>query len=143
VGCLEPSRTPRTEGHLELVVPAAPNEVSNVRQALGRLGLPPDVFGDATLLLSELLSNSVKHSGLRPDQHVRVTADWSESVFRVTVRDRPAESSAPQLAGSIRPPPGAESGWGLYLVDRIASRWGTLDDDDGGGYWFELKPETG
>jgi hypothetical protein len=41
------------------------------------------------------------------------------------------------VSGSIRPAPGAESGWGLYLVDRLASRWGT----SAGGYWFELGHE--
>jgi hypothetical protein len=39
-------------------------------------------------------------------------------------------------------PPGAESGWGLYLVDQIASHWETLDDEEGGGYWFELRTGT-
>jgi anti-sigma regulatory factor (Ser/Thr protein kinase)/transposase-like protein len=143
VGPQEQSQTPHWEGHLELAVHATSDEVSKVRQALGSLGLPLNVLDDASLLLSELLSNSIKHSGLRPDEQVRVTADWSGSSLRVTVRDRPAQSAAPSLAGSIRPPPGAESGWGLYLVDRLASRWGTLDDNDGGGYWFELAPETG
>ena len=38
------------------------------------------------------------------------------------------------LAGSIRPAPGSESGWGLYLVDHIASRWGSMP----GRYWFQL-----
>jgi hypothetical protein len=42
-----------------------------------------------------------------------------------------------EVSGSIRPTPGAESGWGLFLVDRLASRWGTA----AGGYWFELRAE--
>jgi len=41
------------------------------------------------------------------------------------------------VSGSIRPAPGAESGWGLYLVDRVASRWGTSAH----GYWFELHQD--
>jgi len=143
VGGQERSRTSGWERHLELAVHATPEEVSNVRQSLGSLGLPMAVVDDAALLVSELVTNSIEHSGLRPDEHVRVTADWSGRSLRVTVRDRPAQSPAPPLAGSIRPPPGAESGWGLFLVDRIASRWGTLDDDEVGGYWFELEPDTG
>jgi anti-sigma regulatory factor (Ser/Thr protein kinase) len=97
------------------------------------------VLDDASLLLTELLSNSIKHSGLRPDQRVRVTADWAGRSLRVVVRDRPAQSPPPPVAGSIRPPAGSESGWGLFLIDQIASRWGTLDNGDGGGYWFEIQ----
>ena len=29
------------------------------------------------------------------------------------------------------------SGWGLYLVEQVADRWG-LDHDAGGRVWFEL-----
>ena len=36
--------------------------------------------------------------------------------------------------GGDGPRPGADSGWGLFIVDRLASRWGT----DESGYWFEL-----
>jgi len=57
--------------------------------------------------------------------------------LRITVRDRSSRSPPGRLAGSIRPPPSSESGWGLYLVNQIASRWGTLDEE--GGYWFELE----
>jgi anti-sigma regulatory factor (Ser/Thr protein kinase) len=96
------------------------------------------MLADANLLVSELLSNSIRHSGLRPDEYVRVTADWSGNTLRVTVRDRSPTSPPGPLTGSIRPSPGAESGWGLYLVDRTATRWGTIPGE-GGGYWFELE----
>jgi anti-sigma regulatory factor (Ser/Thr protein kinase) len=140
VGPLEPLHANQSERRLDLRVRASPEEVLLVRHALGGLGLPDVMLDDATLLVSELLTNSIRHSGLRPDEEVRVTAEWSGQRLRVTVRDRPAARPAPPVAGSIRPPPGAESGWGLFLVDQIASQWGTLDDEAGGGYWFELKP---
>jgi len=41
------------------------------------------------------------------------------------------------IAGSIRPAPGAESGWGLFIVNRLATRWGAIHDG-APGYWFEL-----
>jgi len=41
------------------------------------------------------------------------------------------------IAGSIRPDPGAESGWGLFIVNQLATRWGAIHDG-GAGYWFEL-----
>jgi hypothetical protein len=43
----------------------------------------------------------------------------------------------PTVSGSIRPAPGAESGWGLYLVEQFTSRWGTSPS----GAWFELQQQ--
>jgi anti-sigma regulatory factor (Ser/Thr protein kinase) len=125
---------PRGGRRLELRIRAAPKEVSHVRKALGDLGLPLPLQDDACLLVSELVTNSIQHSGLSPHDRVRIRADWSGTRLRVDVYDR--ASAIPQgVAGSIRPPPGAESGWGLYLVDRVASRWGTVP----GRHWFELE----
>jgi anti-sigma regulatory factor (Ser/Thr protein kinase) len=105
------------------------------RRALSRLRLPLPLAFDAQLLVSELVSNSVLHAGLGRDDRIRVTADWSGDRLMVHVRDRSRPRRASPVAGSIRPAPGAESGWGLYFVDRLASRWGTTAD----GYWFELR----
>ena len=107
------------------------------RRALSQLRLPHSLAFDAQLLVSELVSNSVRHAGLGRDDLLRVTADWSGERLRVHVRDGARPTRASLVAGSIRPAPGAESGWGLYLVDRLASRWGTT----AGGYWFELRDD--
>jgi anti-sigma regulatory factor (Ser/Thr protein kinase) len=119
---------------VELRVPAAPNEVSHVRKALGSLGLPPAIRDDACLLVSELVTNSIRHSGLGPQDRVRVRAERSGTKLRVDVHDR-AAATPHKVAGSIRPPSGAESGWGLFLVDRLATRWGSGP----GRHWFELE----
>ncbi len=107
------------------------------RRALSRLDLPPPIAQTGALLVSELVTNSVRHAGLAPGQRIQLTADWSGTRLKVHVRDgvrgRGARPAA--VSGSIRPTPGGESGWGLYLVDRLASRWGL----DAGGYWFELR----
>ena len=129
---VSPTAEPRWR--LELDVRAGSGSLAEVRRSLEELSIPPDVLEDAKVLVSELVGNSVKHSGLHHDNYVSVTAEWSRDRLRVTVRDRPRPSTPPPIAGAIRPPPGAESGWGLFIVDRLASRWGT----DEAGYWFEL-----
>jgi anti-sigma regulatory factor (Ser/Thr protein kinase) len=132
----DPDPVPVPEERLELLVPAVPESVGEVRRALATLGLPEDILDAARLLVSELVTNSVRHSGLGPDERVRVIAARSGTRLRVTVRDRPMQSES-AVAGTIRPPPGAESGWGLFLVDHLATRWGTASGDEA-GYWFEL-----
>src|SRR5437773_3503843 len=112
------------ELRLELDVRAAPLAVSEVRSALGQLPLAPPVLDDLRLLTSELLTNSIRHAGLGPLDAVRVLVRAFRGRLRVDVIDRARHLSPRRLAGAIRPDPEAESGWGLYLVECLSSRWG-------------------
>ena len=124
---------------MDLRLEATPETVDRARHALDGLGLPEGLLEDARLLVSELVSNSVRHAGLGPEDNIHVHVDWSGRLLRVSVRDRPDRRS-PSVVAAIRPAPGAQSGWGLYLVDRLATRWGA---DRDGGYWFELVWQEG
>jgi anti-sigma regulatory factor (Ser/Thr protein kinase) len=117
-------------------VPLRPTSTAaeRARRALQRLALPTPLADEADLLVSEVVTNSIRHAGLGPADLIHLTADWTGTRLRVHVRDHIAHPAV--VSGSIRPTPEAESGWGLYLVDRLASRWGTATD----GYWFELHP---
>ena len=126
---------PDTPRRLEFRLRPTRTAPSKARRALGQLQLPLPLAFDAQLLLSELVSNSLRHAGLGRNDLIRVSADWSGDRLMVHVRDGGPPRGASPVSGSIRPAPGAESGWGLYLVDRLASRWGTT----AGGYWFELR----
>jgi anti-sigma regulatory factor (Ser/Thr protein kinase) len=122
---------------LDVHIPATREAARKARRALSKLALPLPLAFDAQVAISELVSNSVRHAGLSPCDLIRITADWSGARLRVHVRDTRRGARPTVFAGSIRPAPGGESGWGLYLVDRVASRWGTSAD----GYWFELQQE--
>jgi anti-sigma regulatory factor (Ser/Thr protein kinase) len=122
---------------LDFSLRATRTAAAKARRALSQLRLPLPLAFDAQVLVSELVSNSVRHAGLAPDDLIRITAAWSGDRLRVHVRDGRRGGRPTGVSGSIRPAPGAESGWGLYLVDRVASRWGTSAD----GYWFELRHE--
>src|SRR4029077_11858933 len=96
-----------------------------VRRALEDLDLPRVTLEEAQLLTCELVSNSIRHAGLSRFDEIRVKARVTGTTLRVDVFDRSSNVLEP-FAGSIRPMPGAESGWGLYLVDHVASRWGSM-----------------
>ena len=124
---------------LRLRFRAAPENLPRIRRALEGMGLPDQVIWDGALLTTELVTNSIRHAGLGPDDYIDVDAAWSGTVLRVIVRDSGSASPPSEIvAGSIRPSPGGQSGWGLYLVDKLATRWGT-NLKGSAGFWFELE----
>jgi hypothetical protein len=50
--------------------------------------VPWPMRDDAQLLLSELFTKSIQHSGLHADEMVRVSVWWTGSTLRVDVFDR-------------------------------------------------------
>jgi anti-sigma regulatory factor (Ser/Thr protein kinase) len=128
---------PGTPRRLDFSIRATRKAAATARRALTALELPLPLANDAQLAISELVTNSVRHAGLALDDLIRITIDWSGARLRVHVRDGGRGMRPGVVSGSIRLAPGAESGWGLYLVDRVASRWGTSAD----GHWFELRQD--
>ena len=108
---------------------------ATAREALSPLGAEVDghLLESATLLVSELVTNAVRHAGLRSDDWIDLFVDASPDRVAVRVTD--------PGGGIARPPPipGPErpSGWGLFLVGQIADRWGIERDDDT-HVWFEI-----
>ena len=88
------------------------------------------VLDDAVLLVSELVTNSVKHGG--PPVIVAVECDGE--ALQVRVRDGSLTMPVPRTAGL-----NAEDGRGLALVDTLSSAWGVDHDGDGKHVWFKIR----
>jgi anti-sigma regulatory factor (Ser/Thr protein kinase) len=84
------------------------------------------------LLISEVVSNAVLHSSGPAEAPITVTADVTPDVFRVTVTD-----AGDGFTPSRRDPERVEGGYGLYLLERAASRWG-VETTSPTTVWFEL-----
>ncbi len=102
--------------------------------------LDPGVAENAELLVSELVTNSVRHSGVPEEASLEFSVRASPEVLMVEVADggQGFEYSPPRprvVAGVAE-----ASGWGLFLVDRIADRWGAVQMDGETRVWFELSP---
>jgi anti-sigma regulatory factor (Ser/Thr protein kinase) len=84
--------------------------------------------------VSELVTNSVRHGELSASDHVHLRLADRGNRIRVEVTD-PGDGfdSRP----SPTPDPESPSGWGLFLVSRIADRWG-MSGDGATTVWFEL-----
>jgi len=90
----------------------------------------------AILLVSEIFTNSVRHSGsAAAGETVTVAVIAKDGVVRVEVSDR-AGTGTPQLRPASRD---AEGGRGLQLVARLAARWGWRRRGGRMVTWFELS----
>ena len=102
-------------------------------------GLPADAASDVELLTSEVVSNAVKHSKLSPSDEI-IVRFVMDGYVRVEVMDPgppfDAQPTRPDLAG--RDPD--SSGWGLLVVDAIATSWGVESEGGGKKVWFEVGP---
>jgi anti-sigma regulatory factor (Ser/Thr protein kinase) len=117
---------------LDLRFDAAPAAASGARAAMSALEgkLDPHVLEDLRLLVTELVSNSIRHA---ETQSVRLSVALAGDIVRVEVTD-----AGRGFIPSPRPP-GRDrlGGWGLYLVDRLADRWGVARDGLT-RVWFEI-----
>jgi two-component sensor histidine kinase len=115
---------------------SAENEsVPRARHALDEetKDLPAEVREDVRLLVSELVSNSVRHAGLAPDELIGISVEVEKGRLRVEVSD-----GGPGFTPVSTPSLETGSGFGLRLVEQLAQRWGVLRDDRV-RVWFEIE----
>ena len=122
-----------------MTILALPEQVRVARAFVaGVLGSSHGRADVAVLLASELVTNSVRHSGSAvPGGQVTVTVTTRGDDVRVEVTDRGA-GGVPVLLPAAGE---AEGNRGLHLVEALAARWGY---ERGGGLamtWFELGRE--
>ncbi|HEX2127121.1 MAG TPA: ATP-binding protein [Thermoleophilaceae bacterium] len=112
-----------------------PEAAAEARHALTVLAgeIPDGRMRDVRLLVSELVTNAVRHANLDHDDVIDLVVELSGHRLRVEVHD-PGGGFLPSAPS---PDPARPSGWGLYLVDELADRWG-VDSDDKTLVWFEL-----
>ena len=128
-------RSSRT-AHRELVrrLPVSGEALASAREMVESMeGLSPPVREDLSLLVTELVGNSLRHAGLGPEDWVRVRLVRQRGSVRVEVIDPgPGFSPVPERPGRRQ-----TSGRGLYLVEQVADRWG-LERGEETCVWFEL-----
>jgi len=119
-------------------LPNGPYAARAARRAIGSLGssLSDRVVADATLLVSELVTNSFRHAGMPEGESIHLRVELTRGIVRIEVTDRGAGR-----APAIREP-GADGGWGLRIVEKVADRWGTTSVGSGTVVWFEMEAVT-
>ena len=117
---------------IDVELPSTASAPARARGALDEMegSISPERMRDVRLLVSELVTNAVRHAG---GEAVRLVVALTGSLLRIEVHD-------PGRGFELRPPPDEPlraSGWGLVLVDELADRWG-IDHHPRTRVWFEM-----
>jgi anti-sigma regulatory factor (Ser/Thr protein kinase) len=117
--------------NVSVELPRTPQAAFLARRALDDLEgtLDPAVLPDVRLLVSELITNSVKYGGEGP---VRLEVQASGRSVRAEIIDQGVGFEPKVRDGDLD----RVGGWGLHLTERLTSRWGTYEGST--HVWFEI-----
>jgi anti-sigma regulatory factor (Ser/Thr protein kinase) len=93
------------------------------------------LIDDALLLVSELVSNCVRHARITPDQLLHLTASRGEETLHLELHDAGTGGTVVRRTPQHHD---AAGGFGFDLVAQLSSAWGVERDADGTTVWFEL-----
>lgn len=121
---------------LDFELTGGPYAVTAARLALSDIDevLEESLAFDVRLLVSELVTNSVRHAQTGPEDSINLKVLLGDEHVRVEVADNGPGFELPDhdpTADDAR-----DSGWGLFFVTQLADRWGV--ESGSGRVWFEI-----
>ncbi|MEJ7718383.1 MAG: ATP-binding protein [Thermoleophilaceae bacterium] len=142
---------------ISVTFPAEPSSPREARRALDPLEkrVEGPMLDDMRLMVTELVTNSVRHADTGGEARVELNVRVAPDVVRVEVSDEgsgfrperraadrrsapsPAAYAGPERRGGEDDPDLRVGGWGLYLVESLATRWGVRREERV-HVWFEL-----
>jgi anti-sigma regulatory factor (Ser/Thr protein kinase) len=124
------------------MLPYAPASVATARWQLAtdlrEAGIAESAIGDAALVVSELLSNAIRHARPLPGAAVRVAWCLSGGRLEVSVED----GGATTQPRATHPSLSAIGGRGLAIVEHLSTHWG-VETRDGTTVWAVLTVPGG
>jgi anti-sigma regulatory factor (Ser/Thr protein kinase) len=122
---------------LKMRLGSGPDAAADARAAIGQLraDLDPPLMETLRLLVTELVTNSVRHTDC--DALTLRIAIGNSAVLTEVADDGPPfeiQDFEGQSAAEHDP----AGGWGLFLVERLSRSWGVKEDHGSKRVWFEL-----
>jgi anti-sigma regulatory factor (Ser/Thr protein kinase) len=118
---------------------SGPEAAAEARRALAELraDLDPPLMETMRLLVTELVTNSVRHTD-SSSVTLRVAVGKAAVLTEVADEGPNFDADAALRAEEQRDSRDPEAGWGLFLVQRLARDWGVTEDGRSKRVWFEL-----
>jgi anti-sigma regulatory factor (Ser/Thr protein kinase) len=113
-------------GRMEVEIAAGQHAPAAGRSAVERWlsgRVSARLYDDVRLLVSELVTNSVRHAQLTRDMTIRISVALVDGAVRIEVED-PGDGAI----AAVAPDREHGGGFGLYLVELLAERWGSTND---------------
>jgi anti-sigma regulatory factor (Ser/Thr protein kinase) len=130
-GSLHVDRRRRPDHKHAFTVPGCLDAIADARRCTRDLlrlwGLGEEICDLAVLVISELVTNAVRHTA---STAIMCQVRSTDRLVHVEVKDEGAGSSTPR---KLAPDADAESGRGLLLVDTLTDAWGVRSSDPDGG----------
>ena len=126
----------RVELELERTVSAPALARAEIAARCRELDLGAPLCQSLILLVSEVVSNAVRHSADDSKAPVQLVATFGKQTIRVMVTD-----AGVGFTPRPRDPARTHDGYGLYLLEKVAARWGVESRGDT-KVWFELPREA-
>jgi anti-sigma regulatory factor (Ser/Thr protein kinase) len=113
---------------------SGPDAAASARGAISRLraDLDPPLIETLRLLVTELVTNSVRHTAAD-------SLSLSVAIGKSAVLTEVADTGPGFDPKCVERSGDDDTGWGLYLVERLADRWGVRHDGPSKRVWFELS----
>jgi len=118
-----------------VLLPCVPASVAVARQRLAAeltaAGIFDGVVVDTVLVVSELLSNAIRHARPLPGSNLRLAWELNDGVVEIAVSDGGAATRPMTVQATVS----SLGGRGLDIVDYLARSWGVRTDDTGLTVW--------
>jgi signal transduction histidine kinase len=111
---------------VHVTIPAGPEAPAYARHVLRDMCEGRCLLSE--LVVSELVTNAVRHSETRPGDPITVDSLFVGDRLRISVTDRGrgfAHDGSPPASGRV-------GGWGLHMVREVCEDWWIVPLDDGG-----------
>jgi anti-sigma regulatory factor (Ser/Thr protein kinase) len=119
---------------LRMSLGRGPEAAAEARRAIGELraDLDPPLMETLRLLVTELITNSVRHTAA-DSVTLRIAVGKTAVLTEVADTGPGFEPECMEQAADDH------TGWGLFLVQRLAQSWGVKHDGPSKRVWFELR----
>jgi anti-sigma regulatory factor (Ser/Thr protein kinase) len=117
---------------------SGPDAAAEARRAIAELraDLDPPLMETLGLLVTELVTNSVRHTEC--DSLTLRVAIGKAAVLTEVADDGPNFDAEAAVEAEQLDDRAEDTGWGLFLVQRLARDWGVKKDERSKRVWFEL-----